>query len=235
MDEARKTNALRGDAFIRKYLSGRVIDIGAGKDLVCGNAERFDVDDGDANVISRFRPLNHYDAVHSSHCLEHMHDPAAALREWWSLLKPGGYLVVVVPDEDLYEQGVWPSIFNRDHKTTFRLDKPESWSAVSYDIREIVGTLPGCEIISAEVQDAHYDYSLRMKHGDVRRDRLWWLRLAKSAGKRIPVFGQRIKVHCENLAVRRGVPLDQTTRGALAQIQVVARKSSAMSAAASAQ
>jgi SAM-dependent methyltransferase len=212
MDEARKTNALRGKEFIRKYLNGRVIDIGAGKDLVCGNAERFDMDDGDANVISRFRPVNHYDAVHSSHCLEHMHDPEAALKDWWALLKPGGYLVVVVPDEDLYEQGIWPSIFNRDHKTTFRLDKPDSWSTVSYDIRELVGALPACEIISAEVQ------------GDVRRKRPGWLRLGKSIGMRIPVVGSRLKVHFENLAARRGVPLDQTTRDALAQIQVVARK-----------
>lgn len=227
MDEAKKTNALRGEAFIKRYLSGTVIDIGAGKDLVCDNAERFDRDDGDANVISRFRPINHYDAVHSSHCLEHMHDPRAALKEWWLLLKPGGYMVVVVPDEDLYEQGIWPSMFNRDHKTTFRLDKPDkpdSWSKVSYDIRELVRALPDCEIISAEIQDARYDYSLRMKHGDVRRKRGWWLRFAKSIGMRVPVVGHRLKIHFENLAVRHGVPLDQTTRDALAQIQVVARK-----------
>jgi SAM-dependent methyltransferase len=224
MDEARKTNALRGQEFGRKFLGGKVIDIGAGKDLVCENAERFDIDDGDANVISRFRPINHYDTVHSSHCLEHMHDPVAALNEWWSLVKPGGYLVVVVPDEDLYEQGIWPSIFNRDHKSTFRLDKPGSWSKVSYDIRTLVAALPGCTVISAEIQDANYDDSLRMKHGEIRRKRVWWLRLAKSAGGRIPGVGKKLKIHFENLAARRGVPLDQTTREALAQIQVVARK-----------
>ncbi len=226
MDEARKTNALRGAAFIGKYLSGRVIDIGAGKDLVCAHAEGFDVGDGDANVITRFRPSGAYDAVHSSHCLEHMRDPAAALREWWSLVKPGGYLVVVVPDEDLYEQGIWPSIFNRDHKTTFRLDKAQSWSSVSHDIRALVAALPGCDVVSAAVQDAHYDYSLQMKHGDVRRKRAWWLRIGKSLGMRTPLVGSRLRVHFENRAARRGVPLDQTARDALAQIQVVARKRS---------
>ena len=224
MDEARKTNALRGADFMRTYLAGRVIDIGAGKDLVCANAEGFDVGDGDANVISRFRPVGAYDAVHSSHCLEHMHDPAAALREWWSLVKPGGYLVLVVPDEDLYEQGIWPSIFNRDHKATFRLDKPVSWSPVSHDIRKLVAALPGCEIITAEIQDRHYDYSLRMKHGAVRRKRPWWLRIGRSLGRRVPVAGPRLRTWFENRAVSSGVPLDQTARDALAQIQVVARK-----------
>ncbi len=225
MDEARKTNLLRGEAFLRTYLSGAVIDIGAGKDLVCPNAERFVVGDGDANVIPRHRPRENYDAVHSSHCLEHMHDPAAALAEWWALVKPGGYLILVVPDEDLYEQGIWPSIFNRDHKSTFRLDKAGSWSPVSHDIRTLVGALPGCEIIAAEIQDAHYDYSLQMKPGDPRRRKIRVLRLAGRIGKRVPRYGPRIKRWFENLEARYGVPLDQTQREAVAQIQVVARKS----------
>src|SRR5688572_10029921 len=138
MDEARKTNALRGPAFIERYLRGKVIDIGAGADLVAPHDEGFDIEQGDANLITQHRPRGAYDAVHSSHCLEHMVDPAEALAEWWSLLKPGGYLVLVVPHEDLYEQGIWPSIFNRDHKSTFRLDTPGSWSNVSHDIRKLV-------------------------------------------------------------------------------------------------
>ena len=223
-DESRKTNLLRGDVFLRTYLSGRVIDIGAGGDLVCAHAEGFDVADGDANTITRFRERGAYDAVHSSHCLEHMHDPAAALAEWWALVRPGGYLVLVVPDEDLYEQGIWPSIFNRDHKSTFRLGKPDSWSPVSHDIRRLVEALPASEIVSAEIQDAHYDYSLQMKHGDRRVAKIRWLRLARSIGKRVPGYGPRLQRYFENLAARRGVPLDQTQREAVAQIQVVARK-----------
>ena len=224
MDEARKTNALRGPGFIARFLSGKVIDIGAGADLVAPHAERFDLDDGDANVITRYRPAGVYDAVHSSHCLEHMIKPTAALNEWWALLKPGGYLVVVVPHEDLYEQGIWPSIFNRDHKTTFRLDQPDSWSAVSHDIRALCSALPGAEIVSAEIQDVHYDRSLMLAPGEFRRRNVWWLRIAKSIGGRIPAIGPLIKKWAENAAVRHGVPLDQTTREALAQIQVVTRK-----------
>ena len=47
---------------------------------------------------------NTYDFVHSSHCLEHMRDPARAMHNWLRILKPGGHLVCLVPDEDLYEQ-----------------------------------------------------------------------------------------------------------------------------------
>ena len=67
------------------------------------------------------RPHLAYDAVCSSHCLEHMRDVPAALTQWWALVRKGGYLVLVVPDEDLYEQGGWPSLFNSDHKATFRI------------------------------------------------------------------------------------------------------------------
>lgn len=224
MKEAQKTSLLRGPDFVARYLQGKVIDIGAGKDLVCPWAEPFDLQHGDANTISRFRPPAAYDAVHSSHCLEHMRDPPAALLDWWSLLKPGGYLVLVVPEEDLYEQGIWPSRFNHDHKATFRLDRATSWSPVSFDIRELVLALPDCELISAEIQDAGFDHVLRLPPGRKPAKmprRLKWLR---SIGGRLPVIGPRVRIAVENYAVRHGVPVDQTARDALAQIQVVARK-----------
>jgi SAM-dependent methyltransferase len=222
MNEAEKTNRIRGPAFIEKYLQGKVIDIGAGTDLVCRWAEGFDVDEGDANVITKYRSTDAYDAVHSSHCLEHMHDPEAALLEWWSLLKPGGYLITVVPDEDLYEQGVWPSLFNADHKATFRLNKAASWSPVSYDIRELVGRLPGCEIISAELQDRGYDRSLQRKFGDKQRTIRRLNRIYRVV-KRIP-RSRRLLLLVQRLAFLCGAGVDQTLGDAVAQIQVVARK-----------
>ena len=50
-----------------------------------------------------------FDFVFSSHCLEHMQDPVKcpSLRDWWQLVRPGGVLIVIVPDEDLYEQGIF--------------------------------------------------------------------------------------------------------------------------------
>jgi hypothetical protein len=42
------------------------------------------------------------------------------------VLKPGGHLVCLVPDEDLYEQGMFPSTFNDDHKRTLTIAKKKS-------------------------------------------------------------------------------------------------------------
>jgi SAM-dependent methyltransferase len=222
MDEASKTRKVRGPDFEKRFLSGRVIDIGAGTDPVCPWVEIFDVADGDANFITRYKTPESYDAVHSSHCLEHLFDPEEALRQWWRLVKPGGYLVLVVPHEDLYEQGFWPSIFNPDHKATFRLDGDSSWSPVSFNVRELVRNLPGAILISAEVQDIGYLHNLNFRGG--RRRKIWGFRTLKSIARRIPGVGPKIKRRLEEIGVSWGVPLDQTARDALAQIQVIARK-----------
>ena len=87
----------------------------------------WDLGDGDATFMESVKDET-YDFVHSSHCLEHLLDPEKGLRNWFRILKPGGYLVVIVPDEDLYEQGVFPSTFNADHKWTFTISKSGSWS-----------------------------------------------------------------------------------------------------------
>ena len=222
MDEASKTRKVRGADFEKKYLGGKVIDIGAGADPVCSWAESFDVADGDANFIARYRTPESYDTVHSSHCLEHLFNPEEALRQWWRLVKRGGYLVLVVPHEDLYEQGFWPSIFNPDHKATFRLDGGPSWSPVSFDIGELVRNLPGAQVISAEVQDFAYQHGLQFRGNKPRK--VWGFKTLKSIARRIPSAGPRIKRRLEEIGVSWGVPLDQTTRDALAQIQVIARK-----------
>jgi SAM-dependent methyltransferase len=39
-----------------------------------------------------------YDFILSSHCLEHVANPLRALREWHRVTRPGGHLVLLVPD-----------------------------------------------------------------------------------------------------------------------------------------
>jgi SAM-dependent methyltransferase len=63
---------------------------------------------------------NSQDAVYSSHCLEHITDFPTALQEWFRVLKPGGFLIIVVPHYQLYEKTFFlPSRFNDDHKRLY--------------------------------------------------------------------------------------------------------------------
>jgi len=113
MKESSKTNQVRSEEFFNTYLKGKVIDIGGGSDTVTENAEVFDLEHGDAQHILRYKDKESYDCVYSSHCLEHMKDVPLALSKWWELLKPEGYMIIVVPHEDLYEQKIWPLFLQR--------------------------------------------------------------------------------------------------------------------------
>jgi len=226
--EATKTRAIRGEDFVAKFFSGAILDIGCGPDLVVPHAQPFDVEHGDANRILDYLPSESFDCVHSSHCLEHMRDAPAALAQWWAVVKPGGFLIIVVPDEDLYEQGMWPSAFNPDHKATFRLDQATSWSPVSHDIRALVAGLPAVEIVDCALQDHGYDRG-QLRNAPVARKRV----LLRFAGRREALLGALMRLgwpvsRLSELLARAelalGKPVDQTLGEAMAQIQVVARK-----------
>ncbi|NDE18079.1 hypothetical protein EBZ80_24485, partial [bacterium] len=73
------------------------------------------------------------------------------------LVKPGGHLFFIVPDEDLYEQGVFPSRFNPDHKATFTISKTRSWSPRSYNVLDLARSLTGAEIVKLALNDRGYD------------------------------------------------------------------------------
>jgi SAM-dependent methyltransferase len=226
-DEASKTRAARGPQFESTYMRGAVIDIGCGPDPVVAHAEPFDLQHGDAQEIAALRPSGAYDTVHSSHCLEHMRDVPKALAQWWTLVRNGGYLVLVVPDEDLYEQGGWPSSFNYDHKATFRIGKEHSWSPVSYDILTLVSSLDGAVVISCGRQDLGYDYAL-MRTSLSTADRLLFrlFRMTRGVIRRLGDRGRPLAGIANRLFRMLNAPVDQTEGAALAQIQIIAQKRS---------
>lgn len=226
MNEATKTPAIRPREFYSEYMNGSVIDIGCGPDLVVPYATPFDQEQGDANHILDYMSPESFFCVHSSHCLEHMRNSKNCLQDWWALVKPGGYLITVVPDEDLYEQGYWPSLFNSDHKSTFRLSGTSKASPVSLNIRDLVGALPNAEIISAERQSNNYchlksmipmraPHSMRSVFFRMRR---WIIRK--------DLVDTPIDWIFVRMALLLSVPVDQTRGKASAQIQVIARKRS---------
>ena len=107
------------EGFFDNYCQGRGLDIGYGGDLVCENAKGWDIEDGDAMNLEGLAD-NSFDFVYSSHTLEHMVDPAIALKNWWRVLKPGGTLILYIPHRDLYEKKKdLPSLWNLDHKHFF--------------------------------------------------------------------------------------------------------------------
>jgi len=224
MNESSKTNALRGSAFHEQYFRGKVLDIGAGNDPVNTHAVIFDQQHGDANHIDKYFEAESFDTVHSSHCLEHMRDPVMALQKWWSLVKSQGFLITVVPDEDLYEQGIWPSFFNHDHVSTFQMGKKSSWSPVSFDLVSLHLALPGALLISSERHDQHYDPDLLFKAVSPPKRLKHPLKFVWSILKRLTPSESKVRLAFQKWLVQQGYPFDQTTGKALAQLQVVIQK-----------
>ena len=57
------------------------------------------------------------DYIYTSHCLEHIEDYKTALREWYRVTKTGGYMVIIVPHQFVYEKKKeLPSQFAPSHK-----------------------------------------------------------------------------------------------------------------------
>ena len=217
-NEASKTKLLWGE-FEHKILSGKGIDIGCGSDPITESVKRFEIEDGDANEITRYIHED-FDFVFSCHVLEHMNNPEKALKEWWALVKPGGYLIFIVPDEDLYEQGYFPSVFNRHHNATFTISKEKSWSPNSYNLLDLVKCLKNGSLAKIQLQDRGYNRNF-LNHsrysGEVARV---GGRLTRKLAHVSKMFG--LSEHFLRNLFR--LPIDQTSGDAVAQIEVIVKK-----------
>jgi len=155
--------------FTRRYFVGDGVDIGGKPDPLAIYQELFcqmksvrtwDLEDGDAQLMEGVRD-GQFDFIHSSHCLEHLVDAIAGVVTWLRVVREGGHLIVTVPDEDLYEQGVFPSTYNRDHKWTFTIFKTSSWSERSINVIDLVRKLgESAELVRLEQLSATYRFEL---------------------------------------------------------------------------
>lgn len=113
------------------YLRGRLLDIGCGPYKVFPYA--IGVDNMDhanrfgwqyrPDVISDSSNLSMFsnesmDCVFSSHTLEHVQDTRKHLKEWFRVVKRGGYLILYLPHKELYPNIGQPGS-NPDHKHDF--------------------------------------------------------------------------------------------------------------------
>jgi ADP-heptose:LPS heptosyltransferase len=143
---------------VAPYLRGRGLDVGAGDFKVLPHAISVDNMNhsqfgfqvkpdilSEADDLAVFADQS-MDFVYSSHTLEHIQDTGKALREWFRLVKIGGYLVLYLPHKDYYpnigQQGA-----NTDHKHDFL---PE----------DVIGKMPsGWDLIEMEERNGDDEYS----------------------------------------------------------------------------
>jgi SAM-dependent methyltransferase len=147
--ETSKARARRlREGFFDRYCAGRGLDLGYGGDLLCGNCLGWDLEHGDAQRLDRIDDES-FDFVYSSHTLEHVADPSEALRNWYRVVKPGGHLILFVPDRDLYEKKLTlPSRWNPDHKRFFLLERDHPPDTVGL-LPLINRVLPDSIVVSA--------------------------------------------------------------------------------------
>ena len=139
---------LRDVSYVR-WLAGNGLDVGAGDDPLSrwrplfplmGDCRSWDKPDGDAQTLPGIA-ADSLDFLHSSHCLEHLPQPKEALRRWCEVVRPGGHVIVVVPDFELYEKRRWTSQFNGDHRHNFSIYDPEPANADAINILDLIVSL----------------------------------------------------------------------------------------------
>jgi len=106
------------------FLKGRGLDLGCGDEKIAPNAIGVDIKQTNgSNLIldlSQNDPLrvfsdNYFDYIFSSHLLEDFLATEAVLIEWWSKIRPGGYLILYCPDADFYPRVGTPGA-NTEHR-----------------------------------------------------------------------------------------------------------------------
>lgn len=121
--ESRKTYIEKlSNGFFLKYMWGNGLDMGFSgyePNVVSILAGAIGIDKDYPGYDGTHLPFedNSQQFVYSSHCLEHISNYQEVIKEWLRVVKPGGYIITVVPHRDLYEKQVnLPSIWNEDHK-----------------------------------------------------------------------------------------------------------------------
>jgi len=115
------------DRFI-KYTQGMGIDIGYGGAPINDTAITMDMQsmyvDYDGKPQNLFGDARHLywfkdgvlDHVYSSHLIEDFEDTKSVLKEWIRIIRIGGYLCLLFPDEQRYRASEKPEYWNLSHK-----------------------------------------------------------------------------------------------------------------------
>ncbi|MGH7187572.1 MAG: methyltransferase domain-containing protein [Acetobacteraceae bacterium] len=148
--EVGKTFVMRlTNGFFTKYMSGKaILDIGyrgANKDAVpiLPHATGVDLDYPGYDGIRLPFADGSADTVFASHVLEHVSDAQLALRDWFRVIRTGGFIVCIVPHQFLYERRrSLPSDWSGEHlrfysPATLLCEVEEALEPNSYRVRHL--------------------------------------------------------------------------------------------------
>ena len=97
----------------QQFCKGKGLDVGAGKWPLPGATPIDTVFGNNATGL----PEGKFDYIFSSHCLEHLANPVAAIEHWKTRLRPGGVLFLYLPHPEMV---YWRPQFCRKHLHLFR-------------------------------------------------------------------------------------------------------------------
>lgn len=219
MSETSKLKQFRDQNFYDKYLKGDVIDIGAGNDPVTDSALIFEKCNGDANHIDKYFINKKFDAVYASHLLEHLNNPYESIKAFSNILKNNGYIIIVIPIYELYEQNIWPSIFNDEHKWGFS-DNIKSNNHI-ININDLNYISPNLKLISSKKYVSSYDFQYKHKNKfKLNRFTLKKLsRISLEINNRIK--NKYIKNNLIKFLSKLDVPFDQSSGEAICSLELI--------------
>lgn len=141
-----------------EYTNGRGLDLGCGQFkafphfIGVDNGHHWGMKGVDVHVetcedLSLFADKS-MDFIFSSHLLEHIVETEKALKEWYRVVKEGGYLILYLPHKELYPN-VGKEGSNPDHKHDFMPD----------DIIKVMEKVGGWDLVRNETRSEGREYS----------------------------------------------------------------------------
>lgn len=153
------------EGFFDKYCKGEGLDIGYGSDVIMPGCSGWDLRNGDAQYIREVEDES-FDYVYSSHCLEHVWDVRVALKNWFRVVRKGGYMIIAVPHRDLYEKkNNLPSRWNGDHKHMFLIGSADGEDTLDI-VNEVSESLENYQIQYVKICDEGHTISDPLVHSD---------------------------------------------------------------------
>jgi len=151
---------------LEKYCVGNGLDIGYGGDPITPSSITLDLPSplskrgdwpqnlrGDGRDLYWFRD-SVLDYVYSSHVLEEFENTGEVLKEWLRVIKPGGFLVLYCPDEQVYRE--WCKLSGQSYNKRHKIEN----FSLEY-VKSVIAKLGiSCEVVYERAHVDKYSFEL---------------------------------------------------------------------------